>query len=47
MHLDSNILYRYPKIQKEDPYPVIPLYVDKDGLWYYYTIWHLELLTKI
>lgn len=46
MRLDFNILYRYPKIQKEDPYPVIPLYADKDGLWYFYTIWHLEQLMR-
>ena len=47
MHLDSNILYKYPKVQKEDPYPTISLYADKDGLLYFYTIWHLEQLTKI
>ena len=36
-----------PQIRAVDPYPIIPLYADKDGLWYYYTIWHLEQLTKI
>lgn len=36
-----------PQIRSVDPYPIIPLYADKDGLWYYYTIWHLEQLTKI
>ena len=47
MSLDSDILHKFPKVQKENPYPVIPLYADKDGLWYFYTIWHLEQLTKI
>jgi hypothetical protein len=36
-----------PQIKPVDPYPIIPLYADKDGLWYFYTIWHLEQLTKI
>ena len=36
-----------PQIRPVDPYPIIPLYADKDGLWYYYTIQHLEQLTKI
>ena len=34
------------QIKPVDPYPIIPLYADKDGLWYFYTIWHLEQLTK-
>ena len=33
-----------PHIKPVDPYPIIPLYADKDGLWYFYTIWHLEQL---
>ena len=36
-----------PQIKPEDPYPPLVLYTDKDGLWYFYTIWHLEQLTKI
>ena len=35
------------QIRPVDQYPIIPLYADNDGLWYYYTIWHLEQLTKI
>ena len=37
----------HPKIVPVSGYPVIPLYADKDGYWYWYTIYHLELLTKI
>lgn len=36
-----------PQIKPVDPYPIIPLYADKDGMWYFYTIWHLEQLTKL
>lgn len=36
-----------PQIKPVDSYPIIPLYADKDGLWYFYMIWHLEQLTKI
>ena len=36
-----------PQIKPVDPYPPLVLYADKDGLWYFYTIWHLEQLTKI
>ena len=36
-----------PQIKSVDPYPPLVLYADKDGLWYFYTIWHLEQLTKI
>ena len=35
------------QVKPVDPYPVIPLYADKDGYRYWYTIYHLELLTKI
>lgn len=35
-----------PQIKSVDPYPPLILYADKDGLWYFYTIWHLEQLTK-
>ena len=36
----------HPKAVQVSNYPVIPLYADKDGYWYWYTIWHLEQLTK-
>jgi len=36
-----------PQVKPANLYPIIPLYADKDGLWYFYTIWHLEQLTKI
>lgn len=36
-----------PQIRPVDPYPIIPLYADKDGLQYFYTIWHLEQLTRL
>lgn len=36
-----------PQIKPVDPYPIIPLYADKDGLWYFYTIWHIERAVKI
>ena len=35
------------QVKPTNLYPIIPLYADKDGLWYFYTIWHLEQLTKI
>ena len=40
-------IQKVPQVKPIDPYPIIPLYADGDGLWYYYTIWHLEQLTKI
>ena len=36
-----------PQIKPVDPYPPLVLYADKDGLWYFYTIYHLEQLTKL
>lgn len=36
-----------PQIKPVNPYPPLVLYADKDGLQYFYTIWHLEQLTKI
>ena len=36
-----------PQIKPVDPYPPLVLYADKDGLWYFYTIWHLEQLTRL
>lgn len=42
-----NNMQNIHQIRSADPYPIIPLYADNDGLWYYYTIWHLEQLTKI
>lgn len=36
-----------PQIKPIDPYPIIPLYADKDGMWYLYTIWHMERAFKI
>lgn len=36
-----------PQIRPVDPYPIIPFYADNDGLWYYYTIWHLEQITRL
>jgi hypothetical protein len=42
----SQNMQSYPKIVPISCYPAIPLYADKDGYWYWYTIWHLEQLTK-
>ena len=39
-------VYSIPQIKPVDSYPIIPLYADKDGLWYYYTIWHLEQMMR-
>lgn len=36
-----------PKIHPAEEYPAIPLYADRDGLWYLYTIWHMEQAAKI
>lgn len=36
-----------PHVKPVDSYPIIPLYADKDGLWYFYTIWHLEQITRL
>lgn len=36
-----------PKIHPVDEYPAIPLYADRDGLWYLYTLFHLEVIAKI
>ena len=36
-----------PQIRPVDPYPISPLYADNDGLWYYYTIWHLEQIARL
>ena len=36
-----------PQIKPIDLYPIIPLYADKDGMWYLYTIWHIERTAKI
>ena len=47
MRLDFNYIYDIPKVIAESPFPVVPLIADKDGMWYLYTIWHLEQLTKI
>lgn len=30
-----------------DDYPIISLYMDKDGLEYFYTIWHIEQLMRL
>ena len=47
MHLDSNYIHDIPKVIAESPFPVIPLIADKDGMWYLYTIWHIERAVKI
>ena len=47
MHSDSNYIYDIPKVIAESPFPVIPLIADKDGMWYLYTIWHMERAVKI
>ena len=36
-----------PQTKSVDPYPIIPLYADKDRMWYLYTIWHMEQAAKI
>ena len=36
-----------PHIKPVDPYPIITLYADKDGLEYFYTIWHIEQLMRL
>ena len=36
-----------PKIHPVEERPTIPLYADRDGLWYLYTIWHMERTAKI
>ena len=36
-----------PKIKSLDPNFIVPLYADKDGMWYLYTIWHIEQAIKI
>lgn len=38
---------QYAIIKNIPSNPIIPLYADNDGLWYFYTIWHLEQLTKL
>ena len=43
----SQNMQSYPKVVPVSCYPAIPLYADKDGYWYRYTNYHLELLTKI
>ena len=40
-------MQNYPKVVPMSGYPVIPLYADKDGMWYLYTIWHIEQAIKI
>ena len=47
MHLDSNYICDIPKVIAESPFPIIPLIADKDGMWYLYTIWHIERAVKI
>lgn len=47
MRLDSNCIYDIPKVITESPFPIIPLIADKDGMWYLYTIWHMERAVKI
>lgn len=47
MRLDSNYIYDIPKVIAESPFPAIPLIADKDGMWYLYTIWHIERAVKI
>ena len=42
-HWDSN---KYPKVLPVELHPNIPVYMDSDGYMYYYTIFHLEQLTK-
>ena len=47
MRSDSNCIYDIPKVIAESPFPIIPLIADKDGMWYLYTIWHIERAAKI
>lgn len=35
-----------PKIHPVDEYPAIPLYADRDGLWYLYTLFIQKSLQK-
>ena len=36
-----------PRIHPVEECPAIPLYTDKDGLQYLYTLFHLEAIAKI
>ena len=36
-----------PQIKSLDLNFIVPLYTDKDGMWYLYTIWHIEQAIKI
>ena len=35
-----------PQVKPVNPYPIIPLIADKDGMWYLYTIWYMEQAAK-
>ena len=39
-------IQKYPQVKSVDPYPLLVLYADKDGLEYFYTIWHLEQMMR-
>ena len=47
MRSDSNYIYDIHKVIAESLFPIIPLVADKDGMWYLYTIWHIERAVKI
>lgn len=36
-----------PQVKPVNSYPIIPLIADKDGMWYLYTIWHLEQIMRL
>ena len=36
-----------PQIRPVAPYRINRDYPDNDGLWYYYTIWHLEQIARL
>lgn len=36
-----------PHIYAIDGYPLIPFYSDKDGMWYLYTLYHLEQIANL
>lgn len=40
-------VHNIPKIHPVEERPAIPLYADRDGLWYLYTLFHLEAIAKI
>lgn len=48
-HIETAIqnVRNIPKIHPMEEYTVIPFYTDRDGLWYLYTLFHLEAIAKV